>query len=135
MACTRGDVSQKKFLFKNSVSLAWLASSTSMYQDLGRPSARHHSSDDRGSLICPSDRTVIARPKCAGKRLKVMIPILLPALEQHGRLRFGQADRDRVLSVSAATIDRLLGDVKVAANADVPESIRRSDARFRSARQ
>jgi hypothetical protein len=51
-----------------------------------------------------------------GKRLKVMIPTLLPALDQHGRLRLGQADRDCVLSISPATIDRLLVDVKVAAS-------------------
>lgn len=40
---------------------------------------------------------------------------LLPALEQHGRLQLGQSDRDRVLAISAATIDRLLVDVKIAA--------------------
>jgi hypothetical protein len=51
-----------------------------------------------------------------GKRLKVMVATLLPALEQHGRLRLGQADRDRVLAISAATIDRLLVDVKLAAS-------------------
>ena len=54
--------------------------------------------------------------RVCGKRLKVMIPILLPALEQHGRLQLGQADRDRVLAISAATIDRLLVDVKIAAS-------------------
>src|ERR1700730_799895 len=57
-----------------------------------------------------------ASDRFCGKRLKVMIPTLLPALEQHGRLKLGRADRDRVLAVSAATIDRLLGDVKVAAS-------------------
>jgi hypothetical protein len=57
-----------------------------------------------------------ASDRVCGKRLKVMIPILLPALEQHGRLQLGQADRDGVLAISAATIDRLLGDVKVAAS-------------------
>ena len=51
-----------------------------------------------------------------GKRLKVMIPTLLPALEQHGRLQLGQSDRDRVLAISAATIDRMLVDVKIAAS-------------------
>ncbi|MGE8943153.1 hypothetical protein ACO2I3_14675 [Leptospira interrogans] len=49
----------------------------------------------------------------AGKRLKVMIPTLLPALERHGRLTLGKADRALVLKVSAATIDRLLADTKV----------------------
>ena len=44
-----------------------------------------------------------------------MIPTLLPSLERHGRLQLGASERTLVLSVSAATIDRLLGDVKVAA--------------------
>jgi hypothetical protein len=57
-----------------------------------------------------------ASDRVCGKRLKVMIPTLLPALERHGRLILGQADRDGVLAISAATIDRLLGDVKVAAS-------------------
>src|SRR3954467_14857964 len=57
-----------------------------------------------------------ASDRVCGKRLKVMVPTLLPALEQHGRLQLGQADRDRVLAISAATIDRLLVDVKIAAS-------------------
>lgn len=56
-----------------------------------------------------------ASDRVCGKRLVVMIPTLLPALERHGRLRLGEIERTLVLSVSAATIDRLLGDVKVAA--------------------
>ena len=56
-----------------------------------------------------------ASDRVCGKRLVVMIPTLLPALERHGRLRLGAIERTLVLSVSAATIDRLLGDVKVAA--------------------
>jgi hypothetical protein len=51
-----------------------------------------------------------------GKRLKVMIPTLLPALERNDRLKLDKADRDRVLAISAASIDRLLGDVKLAAS-------------------
>ena len=57
-----------------------------------------------------------ASDRVCGKRLKVMIPTLLPALEQHGRLQLSQADHDRVLAISAATIDRLLVDVKIAAS-------------------
>src|ERR1700688_2716678 len=57
-----------------------------------------------------------ASDRVCGKRLKVMIPTLLPALEQHGRLKLGKGDHDLVLAVSAATIDRVLGDVKVAAS-------------------
>jgi len=57
-----------------------------------------------------------ASDRVCGKRLKVMIPTLLPALEQHGRLQLGKADRDCVLAISPATIDRLLGDVKLTAS-------------------
>src|SRR5260370_27898213 len=44
-----------------------------------------------------------------------MIPTLLPALEQHGRLQVSEGEHGQLLAVSAATIDRMLGDVKVAA--------------------
>src|SRR3954463_2115641 len=56
-----------------------------------------------------------ASDRVCGKRLKVMIPTLLPALEQHDRLKLGTADRSLVLNVSAATIDRVLIDTKITA--------------------
>ena len=56
-----------------------------------------------------------ASDRICGKRLKVMIPTLLPALERHDRLKLGKADRSLVLGVSAATIDRLLIDTKITA--------------------
>jgi hypothetical protein len=56
-----------------------------------------------------------ASDRICGKRLKVMIPTLLPALVRHGRLKLGAADRVLVLAISAATIDRLLADTKIAA--------------------
>jgi Integrase core domain len=56
-----------------------------------------------------------ASDRVCGKRLKVMIPTLLPALERHGRLELSKADRALVLEVSATTIDRQLVDTKIAA--------------------
>ena len=56
-----------------------------------------------------------ASDRVCGKRLVVMIPTLLPVLERHGGLQLGNGERRLLLSVSAATIDRLLGDVRVAA--------------------
>jgi hypothetical protein len=56
-----------------------------------------------------------ASDRLCGKRLVVMIPTLLPALERHGRLKLCADERPLVLRVSAATIDRLLGEVKIAA--------------------
>ena len=56
-----------------------------------------------------------ASDRVCGKRLAIMIPTLLPALERHGRLKLVAADRSLLLSVSAATIDRLLADARLAA--------------------
>ncbi len=44
-----------------------------------------------------------------------MIPFLLPGLGRHGKLKHSADERREVLKVSAATIDRLLSDVKIAA--------------------
>ena len=56
-----------------------------------------------------------ASDRVCGKRLVAMIPALLPALERHGRLQPMSEERGLLLSVSAATIDRMLVDVKIAA--------------------
>jgi hypothetical protein len=48
---------------------------------------------------------------CA-KRLKPLIPVLLPALERHGALALPPERRALVLSVSPATIDRLLAEAR-----------------------
>jgi hypothetical protein len=56
-----------------------------------------------------------ASDRVCGKRLVAMIPILVPALERHGRLRFSEGERAQLLAVSAATVDRMLCDLKVAA--------------------
>ncbi len=49
-----------------------------------------------------------ASDRVCGKRLKALLPILVNALENHGRLTLEATVRARVLSASAATIDRLL---------------------------
>jgi hypothetical protein len=56
-----------------------------------------------------------ASDRVCGKRLVAMIPILVPALAQHGRLQLDEGEQAQLLAVSAATIDRMLGDVKVEA--------------------
>ena len=56
-----------------------------------------------------------ASDRVCGKRLHPIIPVLVPALERHGQLCLESADRERVLSVSAATIDRLLSEVRTSA--------------------
>jgi len=56
-----------------------------------------------------------ASDRLCGKRLVVMIPTLLPALERHGRVKLCAEERELVLRASAATVDRVLSEVKVAA--------------------
>jgi len=49
-----------------------------------------------------------ASDRVCGKRLKVLLPILLPALERNGHLKLQPEIRCKILSMRAATIDRLL---------------------------
>src|SRR6201989_2462813 len=80
------------------------------------PEARRQRSPTYGATI--RDALVAlweASDRICGKRLKVMIPTLLPSLERHGRLSADQAGPALVLGVSAATIDRLLVETKIAA--------------------
>jgi hypothetical protein len=49
-----------------------------------------------------------ASDRVCGKRLRALLPILLPALERHGHLRLKEPMRSKVLAMSAATIDRAL---------------------------
>jgi hypothetical protein len=46
--------------------------------------------------------------RICGKRLKALVPTLLEAMEKHGHLQLATGVRERLLQMSAATIDRLL---------------------------
>lgn len=56
-----------------------------------------------------------ASDRVCGKRLKALVPVLLPALERHGHLRLDASVRTRVLSASAATLDRVLANHRACA--------------------
>jgi len=67
----------------------------------------------------PSPRQVPKRRQCEGRAattrrsakpwwLKSLIPILVGSMERHGHLRLDTPVRERLLTASAATIDRLL---------------------------
>ncbi|MFZ0255751.1 MAG: transposase family protein [Gammaproteobacteria bacterium] len=53
-----------------------------------------------------------AADRICGKRLKAILPSLVDAMERHGHLNLEPTVRERVLGVSAATIDRLLEPVR-----------------------
>jgi hypothetical protein len=75
-----------------------------------------------------------ASDRLCSKRLKPMLPLLLPSLVQHGKFELDDEVRTRLLTVSAATIDRLLSEVWVAAvDVDGRGAVLRFVVRFRFA--
>ena len=54
-----------------------------------------------------------ASDRICGKRLKSVLPAIVASMEQHGHLDVKQNVRDKVLAVSAASIDRLLKPVRM----------------------
>ena len=55
-----------------------------------------------------------ASDRVCGKRLKPLLPLLVAALERHGHLALESTVRARVLSASAATLDRCLRGTRAA---------------------
>ena len=53
-----------------------------------------------------------AGDRVCGKRLKALIPVLIDAMGRHGHLDLDPIVKDKVLQVSAATIDRALADTR-----------------------
>ena len=54
-----------------------------------------------------------ASDRICGKRLKPLLPILLPALEGHGHVKLDPTVRAQLLAVSAATIDGTLDPLRL----------------------
>ncbi len=50
--------------------------------------------------------------RICGKRLKATIPLLVAAMEKHGHLKLDSKVREKLMAVSAATIDRMLTPVR-----------------------
>ena len=69
-----------------------------------RPERRVYDAAVREALIVLWE----ASDRISGKRLKAMIPTLLPAMERHGHLELVPEIRAALLEISAATIDRAL---------------------------
>jgi Integrase core domain len=78
-----------------------------------QPAPKHRQTRRRPPLYDEAARAALivlweASDRVCGKRLKALLPILLAALERNGHLKLDEAIRPKVLSMSAATIDRLL---------------------------
>jgi hypothetical protein len=91
------------------------------------PAAKPRQSRQRPSVYDEAARAALivlweASDRVCGKRLKALLPILLPALERNGHLKLDEDIRPKILSMSASTIDRLL---RVPKNATRSRKIRR----------
>ena len=73
-----------------------------------RPGRRIYDEAAREALILVWESS----DRICGKRLKPLVPILIEAMERHGHLRLANEVRTRLLSMSAATIDRSLREVR-----------------------
>jgi hypothetical protein len=72
---------------------------------------RRHGADVREALIALWE----ASDRVCSKRLKPPIPVLLPALERHGKLVIGAALRALLVQISPASMDRLFSEVRLVA--------------------
>src|SRR5688500_9443276 len=77
------------------------------------PTAQVRQTRRRSSIYDEAARAALivlweASDRVCGKRLKALVPILLPALERNGHLKLDEQLRSKILSMSAATVDRLL---------------------------
>src|SRR6202045_401251 len=92
-----------------------------------RPGRRVYDDAVREALIVVWETS----DRICGKRLRPLVPILVEAMERHGHLRLGQEVRTSLLSMSAATIDRALHDIRRHAGTATrrraaPSAVRRS---------
>ena len=60
------------------------------------------------SLVMPLEKIWKLADFCCGKRLKEAVPIFIESLQRHGELNLDNEIREKLLTMSAATIDRLL---------------------------
>ncbi len=71
-----------------------------------RPERRMYDQATRAALIVIWE----ASDRICGKRLRPLVPILVAAMERHGHLQLAPEVRVGLLAMSAATIDRALGE-------------------------
>jgi hypothetical protein len=76
-----------------------------------RRARRRYDAEVREALIVLWE----ASDRICSKRLKPLVPVLLPALERHGRLMISAELRASLLAISPASMDRLLSETRLIA--------------------
>ncbi len=77
-----------------------------------RRGRRRYGADVQEALIALWEAT----DRICSTRLKPAIPVLLSALERHGRLSISDETRRQLLAISAASMDRLLAEARLTAS-------------------
>ena len=84
---------------------------------LGRTPGQEHGKVARNRIYDEATAEAVrmlweAADRVCGKRLKALIPVLIDAMERHGHLDLDPIIKEKVLAISAATIDRLLAGIR-----------------------
>ena len=87
-----------------------LAASETLHEATRRQRPRLYDEAVRQALIVLWE----ASDRVCGKRLRPLLPILIPALERHGHMSLDAGVRAQLLKVSAATIDRVMAEPRAA---------------------
>lgn len=77
-----------------------------------RPERRVYDAAVREALVVLWE----AADRICGKRLKPLIPLLIPAMERHGHLALDETVRGLLHQISAASIDRVLAPMRAASS-------------------
>jgi hypothetical protein len=78
-----------------------------------KPRERRYTADVKAALV----KVWEASNRICSKRLVPFLPMMIEALERHGHLSLDAEIKDRLLSISPATVDRLLADIRYAGQA------------------
>ena len=91
------------------------------------PSAKRAAKQRRGTVYDEAVRQALvvlweASDRICGKRLRPLIPLLVDALERHGHLHLDAVVRQKLLAMSASTIDRMLVPIRSTGKTTKPKA-------------
>jgi hypothetical protein len=93
---------------KHAIRLLTLTLAEAARTDAPKPARRIYTEAVREALVVLWE----AADRIGGKRLKAILPDLIPAMERHGHLALDSTVRELILGASPATIDRLLTPIR-----------------------
>jgi hypothetical protein len=104
---------EKRRIFNEFIAVSGYHSKSAIRVLNAEPVVKRRQTRARPSLYDEAARAALivmweASDRICGKRLRALLPVLLPALERNGHLHLREPLRQKILAMSASTIDRLL---------------------------